>query len=71
MANRARRGSECAPIPERHGRTGEIALSLGIRPALKDALIDAADAEGVTLKEVVVSALERHVADCLRGEVAA
>ena len=58
MANRVKRGSEAVPYTHVQG---EVALATSIPPALKDALVDLARAEGAPLKVVVRRALEREV----------
>ena len=61
MANTARRGADASRIPERHGATGEVLLSIGVHPHVKDAVVDHAAARGVTIKSLVVAAIEKEL----------
>lgn len=62
MANVAKRGSESAGVLARHGETGLVHLRAEVHPFVKDAMIDIAQSQGVTLKAAVRAALDDYIA---------
>ena len=61
MSNTPKPGSVSAPLLERHGRKGHIALTTSVPPILKDHLVELAAERGTTLKEEIEQALRNHI----------
>jgi predicted HicB family RNase H-like nuclease len=61
--NYLRLGSEAKKIAPRKGRAGNVQLRVDVPPAVKDALVTAVLDRGVSLRLIVLEALEDWIAE--------
>lgn len=60
MANRPKSGNEAKLVAPRHGEAGNVALRVDVPPEIKSDILLVAEDQGITIKEVVIRAINEY-----------